>query len=404
MPAAPAKKKILLNIDLSAIVAGFESAKRLTAAHHEIAEHYASPLLLGPPLTDLLRELVTHMFTEEEAELVRHLKPLRPKDAAWVATRAGRPVDEVTRVLDHVALKKAIILAYGQPRKYTLLPIVPGTFEMALMTPDLSTRNSWHQKFAALFERLWESDYFADYPGKSKIAAVRYLPVGGVADSLFAAWPSDRLEEVLAPYKRFAVGHCQCRLAMHLTNQGCHRETENCMAFGPSAKNVVARGLMREISREEVIERKRAAEREGSVTFVMNEINPKIGNGSCSCCGCCCHALRAIKRLSMPGMASRPHFMPRHNNAACKMCKKCVTICPMEAWTATDTRLEFNSGRCIGCGLCVTACNFKALSLEPVASARPPLDSKWEYLANALPTYLGTSTKVWLKRLLAARD
>jgi len=396
-------RKIALNLDLSAVVAGFESAQRATPAHHIVARHYSSPLLLGPPTSELLLELVMHMFTEEEAELVQYLKPLRPRTAVQVARQAGRPVVEVQRILDHLALRKMVILGFKQPRKYTLLPILPGTFEMALMTPDLSTRNAWHQKFAALFERLWETEYFADYPGNQKIAPVRYVPVGGVVKNLNAAWPSERLEQVLEPFADFAVGHCQCRLAMHLVDKGCSHSTENCVCIGPAAKAVIDRGLMRKISREEVIEIKRNAEQEGLVSFIINNLDPKQGSGSCSCCGCCCHGLRAVKQFSAPGLISQPHFVPMRRVENCKMCKKCIAICPMEAWTAVDKDLRFNRVRCIGCGLCVISCKHEALKLEEIAAVRPAITSQLQFALSFLPTYLSTSVRVWAKRLWTAK-
>lgn len=43
------KRRVSLDLDLSADVAGFGSARSPTAAHHRIVRHYASPLLAGPP-------------------------------------------------------------------------------------------------------------------------------------------------------------------------------------------------------------------------------------------------------------------------------------------------------------------------------------------------------------------
>ena len=102
-------------------------------------KHYASPLMLGPSPSDDLLELVMHMFTEDEADLVQYLPPLRPRSAKKIASLSGRSVSNVTQVLDSLALTKHIILTAGEPRKYTILPIIPGTFEMALLTMDLST-------------------------------------------------------------------------------------------------------------------------------------------------------------------------------------------------------------------------------------------------------------------------
>ncbi len=402
MPKKKTRKKIVLNLDMNARAAGFDSATHPTAAHRKIAKHYSSPLIMGPPNNELLLEMVTHMFTEEDAELVQYLKPLRPKTALQVAMKARRTEAEVAEILDHLALTKMVILGFSKPRKYTILPIVPGTFEMALMTPDLSTRNAWHKKFAELFEQLWESRYFIDYPGKSKIAPVRYLPVGAVSETLYSAWPSDKFEEVIEPFKTFAVGNCQCRLAMVLVDKGCGHDLENCMAFGGAAKTVISRGMMREISREEAVAIKRKAEEDGMVNFMINSVvSKKIGNASCSCCGCSCHALRAIKDFNSPGVITKPHFNPAYDAEKCKPCKKCVEICPMDAWTYVDKKPVFNKARCIGCGLCVTACKTGALTLVEVEQKPPYVESKWDFVREFLPDYAVTGFRVWAKRFLS---
>lgn len=304
-------------------------------------------------------------------------------------------------MLDRLALTKQSILAAGDPRKYTILPIVPGTFEMALMTTDVSTRNTWHKRFAELFERLWDKgELLIDYVVKNGHPSVRYLPVGGISKTLHAAWPSDKLEEVLEPYDQFAVGNCQCRLAMQLVGNGCERPLENCVAIGPVAGHVVERGLMRKADRQEIIEIKRNAEENGCVTFIGNAIgrNP-LGNGSCSCCGCCCHGLRSITQFNAPGMISKPHFLPVWESQKCQFCKKCVNVCPMNAWMVSDGALQFNRIRCIGCGLCVLACQFDALSLQEDAVARPLQDDWLTFLLKMAPVYMTATVRVWAKRL-----
>jgi Pyruvate/2-oxoacid:ferredoxin oxidoreductase delta subunit len=389
-----------LGIDLAASVVGFGSAQHVTGAHRRIMRRLASPLLGGPPPSEDLLEIVLHLFTEEEAELVQHLPIFVPRTAEGVARRAGLTPAAAQVVLDRLAFTKRVILAAGQRRRYGILPLVPGIFELCLMTSDLSTRNAWHQRFAELFERLWDQGFIVDYMTSSR-APVRYLPVGAVAGRLHQAWPSDRLEEILAPYDRFAVGHCQCRLAMHLVGRGCAAPLENCTGMGPTSDHFIERGLMREVDRDEVIALKRQAEEAGCVTWMMNVHDDPRGNGSCSCCGCCCHALRSISQFSAPGMFSQPHFLPARDAATCTSCRQCVAACPMGAWVERDGELWHERIRCIGCGLCVVACPADSLRLEPAPEAPTP-EATWPaLLAKMAPRYVSNAIRIWSKRLFA---
>ena len=395
------RKKVQVDIDLDADLSGFGSARAPGEAHHRLTRFYASPLLLGPPSSDDLLALVVHTYTDEEADLVQHLPPLRPRTAAQVAKRSGRDLDHVARVLEHLARHKNVLLSWGEERKYAIMPVVPGTFEAALMTAGPATFNSWHKTFAEIFERIYDTGFLIDY-NTGLQPAVRYLPVERAVKSLTMAWPSDRLEELLEPYELFAVGNCQCRAAMHLVGKGCNRPLENCLAIGPLSRFFIDNGRMRQVDRDEALAIKREAEESGLVTWMGNaRVDEKWGNVSCSCCGCCCHGLRTVSEFNAPGMISKPHFMPARDEASCDACMLCVKACPMGAWAVSGQELIFQQVRCIGCGLCVVKCNRDALALEPVAGVSPPGSSWSVKMMKIAPVAMAASFKVWTSRLLS---
>ena len=391
------KYKIRLDVDVNAILTGFGSAKAPTAAHHHLAKNYSSVLFLGPPRNDTLLELMTHIFTEEEADAAQHLPAFRPRTAAQVARLRGRPPGEIAAVLDNLADNKHVIVAWGEPRKYTILPIVPGTFEMALVTTDLSNRNQWHKKFAELFEKVWDSGYISDYGGSGP-PLVRYLPVPGAGEALNTAWPSDKLDLVLDPYDTFAVGHCQCRVAMALVGKGCGKPTDTCLTMGPAAEFMMERGLMRRVDRAEALAIKRNAEESGCVTWMMNGAHDRRGNVSCSCCGCCCHALRTINQFSAPSLFSRPRFKPHRDQAACNTCGQCAAACPMGAWKKTGDSMSYDENRCIGCGLCAVSCRPGAIEMRPAPGALRPEKDYGGLLLKNIPSFTAGVFKLWLKR------
>lgn len=392
----PSPTSIVLNADLS----GYDSARRPTPAHVRVMKHYASPLLEGPPPSDDLLELICHIYTEDEADLVQHLLPLWPRTAAKLSRLSGRSPAEVRRVMDHLAFRKSVLFAYGEPRKYAILPIVPGTFEFAMITTDPSTRNAWHKRFAEIFTRLWDSGYLKDYDRYTK-PMLRYIPVGGVAKTLHSARPSDRLEEILDRYDTFAVTNCQCRILMDLAGKGCGKPMEACVFMGSLAASGISRGLMRKTDAKEIIEIKRRAEEQGCVTWMLNTAGHPWGDASCSCCGCCCHMLRAVSEFNVPKLISEPHFIPEREAGKCNLCKICVKACPMGAWQGKEVGIEYLSGRCIGCGLCALACPEGALAMEPVPEASQPERSYVSMLVKAAPGLALSSAKVFLRRFFS---
>lgn len=262
-------------------------------------------------MSEKLIALIEHVFTVEEAEVLRHLKPLRSKKASSIARVAGRSVDETTEILKGLAHEKCVILGLLQDgrERFSLLPIVPGMFESALMRPSEDMLGEWHRGFAELYEDLYDTGYLADNIGKPA-PFIRYIPVGEIIDTIPAALPSDRLEGMLERYDEYAIMVCQCRVSKKLTGDGCGRMLETCTAFGDIAGWLVRNGKAKSASMGDVVDMKRAAESEGLVTWMFNIGTGSRYNGSCSCCGCCCGALRSVTQFHAPGLIAPPPLYP----------------------------------------------------------------------------------------------
>jgi electron transport complex protein RnfB len=372
------------------------------APYLDVAKMYSNPLLMGPPICDELMALVEHLYTEEEASLVRHLTALPGKTAAVVAVDEHRPVEEVRPILERLALEKFVLFSSGtgDKKRYYLLPLMPGAFEMVLVRTSLDTLTDWHRRFAELMEALYETGYFVDYAEHSA-STVRYLPVGETIEAHPMALPSDRLAEILDRYQVFAVGLCQCRMTQEIVGKGCGRSMENCVGFGDAAELLIRNGKMRQAEKREVLEIKAEAQAAGLVSFIMEmELGKSTSGASCSCCGCCCGALRTISEFNVPGMIAPPHFMPKVDLTHCTYCGKCAKSCPMGAMVV-DTKGKSHqhlSERCIGCGLCAVACDRQhAIQMEATPKYREPPRGLLSTLLRIAPNYLHSAWSVWRK-------
>ena len=226
--------------------------------YHDVARQLSSPARMGPPVCDELMALVQHVFSEEEAGVVRHLGLLSGRSAAELARAEHRPIDQVQPILDRLSNEKRVVVRSGGRKEgtapvYRLLPIVPGIFEMMLISHTPESLTEWHRRFIELFESLYETGYSLDYQQKHPAPSVRYLPVGKAIDAHPMALPTDKLEMVLDQFKVFAVGQCQCRMAMQALGRGCGKPLGNCMVMGTWAERGVADGWLKLVSRNEAL-------------------------------------------------------------------------------------------------------------------------------------------------------
>jgi Pyruvate/2-oxoacid:ferredoxin oxidoreductase delta subunit len=364
----------------------------------DVAQRLSSPVMMGPPICDELMEFVQHLLTEEEAGVVRHLGLLKGRRVADIARAEHRPADQIQPILDRLSKEKQVLARSGSgvDARYRLLPIVPGIFEMVLASQTLETLTDWHRRFSELFERLYETGYSLDYQRSYSTPFVRFLPVGKAIEAHPMALPTDKLEVVMDEFETFAVVPCQCRMSMAIQGQSCGKPLENCMLMGTWAERGIEEGSCKQVSKKDAVEIKREAEAHGLVNWMMN-VRSSRGQSSCSCCGCCCHAMRMVSEFNAPAVIAPPHFLPRLDASRCTHCGKCAMNCPMGALVVDLQRKTWTHlrERCIGCGLCVLACDRqKALVMEAVPDYRPPYHGWFSLIAHALPGVLFTNWRV----------
>jgi len=152
---------------------------------------------------------------------------------------------------------------------------------------------------------------------------------------------------------------------------------------------------------KDVLEIKAEAEAAGLASFIVEtELGKSISGASCSCCGCCCGALRTISEFNAPGMIAPPQFVPVVDPAKCTTCGKCAKICPTGAMVVDvkGKSRQYLPERCIGCSLCAVACDKQhAIHMAPSPGYREPSTRLIPMLLQMGPNYLRNAWSAWRK-------
>jgi len=299
-------------------------------------------------------EILQHLFTPKEAELMLFLRPY-PEAVTVVAERMDRDQKELGEILYSMS-KRGLILRFKASEEeayYFLAPWMVGIWEFQL--------NNLSQENIKLYERYYEEGFV---PSKkdSKTAGFRVIPIEKEIQGSTEIQPYEKVSEIIESNTRFAVADCICRKEARMMGEGCDKLLESCMSFGVAADYYIENGLGREISKDEAGEVLLKAEESGLVHFSMNHAS----GGKvfiCNCCGCCCKALANITKHNNPGVIAKSNYYATVDEETCNACETCVERCQVNAIQVDNDLAVVDIDRCIGCGLCVTTCPEESISM-----------------------------------------
>ncbi len=279
------------------------------------------------------------VMTEEEAELIRHMKVRAPETLDQVVKGSKMDPERVQELLDDLSYKGILEFNWENldgknpthERRYVLPRYVPGSAEFTVMNQRLLEE---HPEFGTFFERMTFLPLTVATkmvpPGGAGIG-MHVIPVEHAIRQESHSASVEHISHWLKKYDRYAASSCSCTLAERARGDNGGRDPQNwCIGIGDMADYLVETGKGHFITYDEVIDILLEAERCGYVHQITNIDGEEKIFAICNCDVSVCYALRTSQLFNTPNMSASA-YRAHIDEEKCVACAGCVEVCPAGA-------------------------------------------------------------------------
>jgi formate hydrogenlyase subunit 6/NADH:ubiquinone oxidoreductase subunit I len=326
----------------------------------------------GAPPSKLLYKILGMLFSEKEAKLVS-LLPLRPFSAEKAAHVWKMDRVRTRKILDQLCGRAVLLDIQENNRQvYCLPPPMAGFFEFSLMRIrgdiDQKLLSELYYQYLNVEEDFIKNLFLA---GETKLGRVFvHEPVLSSGNAL-QILDYERATQVIKTASHIGISTCYCRHKMSHMGRDCDAPKEICMTFNSVASSLIKYDYARRVEVSECLELLEAAYSHNLVQFGDN-VREDV-NFICNCCGCCCEAMTTARKFAILQPVHTTNFIPKIQDEACTGCRKCVTVCPVEAMSLVSAndphhpkkkKARVNEKICLGCGICARVCPENCIDLK----------------------------------------
>lgn len=344
------------------------------SAYHDLVDRL-NKFPQGAPASELLIDILSHLFSEKEARLVS-LLPLKVFTAEKAARAWKMELTKARKTLNRLCSKALLVDIRQKDRTvYCLPPPMAGFFEFSMMR----LRTDIDQK--ALSELLHqyinvEEDFAAALFARGNTQLGRVFVQEPQIEPLqtLSVLDYERASHAIATAGAIGVSLCYCRHKMAHNNKACANPQEICLTLNTAAASLIRHGHARRIDTAEAMDLLHTAYGHHLVQFGEN-VRQDV-NFICNCCKCCCEAMIAARRFAVFHPVQTTNFIAHLDPDNCVGCGQCIAVCPVEAISnrpengdGADKKstVQLNPRVCLGCGLCAQVCPSGAMTM----AARP---------------------------------